>query len=100
MRDGQLLEEQNIAKMQVEMSLSCSLLLTSVCSRHIPTIVVQGRYDVVCTVCFSLLLHASFLVLIDPDQGDDCLGTQNGLGSQALDIIQVKHCSRCGTLVA
>lgn len=35
MRDGQLLEKQEIDKI-----------------RHIPTIVIQGRYDVVCPVSF------------------------------------------------
>lgn len=75
--------------MQVELFVSCSLLLMYVCSRHIPTIVVQGRYDVVCPVYSFLLLHASLLVLIDSDLGDNCLGTQDSLGSEALDIVQV-----------
>ncbi|KAH0833214.1 prolyl aminopeptidase serine peptidase [Lanmaoa asiatica] len=60
MRDGQLLEEQSIAKMQVELSVSCPLLLTCICSRHIPTIVVQGRYDVVCPVTTAWALKRAW----------------------------------------
>ncbi|KAG6329767.1 hypothetical protein ID866_9321 [Astraeus odoratus] len=62
MRDGQLLEEQSIAKI-----------------RHIPTIVVQGRYDVVCpaTTAWALksawetsgAVHAPFKFYIVPDAG-------------------------------
>lgn len=51
MRDGQLLEKQEIDKMYVHFPprpLSPSQL--SFVSRHIPTIIVQGRYDVVCPV--------------------------------------------------
>ncbi|KAJ8588471.1 hypothetical protein M405DRAFT_819711 [Rhizopogon salebrosus TDB-379] len=51
MRDGQLLDKQEIDKMYVHFtSVLCPFFLT-VTSRHIPTIVVQGRYDVVCPVC-------------------------------------------------
>lgn len=72
MRDGQLLEEQSIDKMQVGPSASRSLLLIYVCSRQIPTIVVQGRYDVICPVCFVLLRHTCSDRL---RPGNDCLGT-------------------------
>ncbi|KAF8839616.1 prolyl aminopeptidase serine peptidase [Paxillus ammoniavirescens] len=43
MRDGQLLEEQSIAKI-----------------RHIPTIVVQGRYDVVCPAATAWALKTAW----------------------------------------
>jgi hypothetical protein len=50
MRDGQLLDKQEIDKMYVHLtSVLCPCFLT-ITSRHIPTIVVQGRYDVVCPV--------------------------------------------------
>jgi proline iminopeptidase len=61
MRDGQLLEEQSIAKI-----------------RHIPTIVVQGRYDVVCPATTAWALKTaweakepwrSFKLNIVPDAG-------------------------------
>jgi len=60
MRDGQLLDEQGIAKI-----------------RHIPTIVVQGRYDVICTATTAWALKAvweakpskSFKFNIVPDAG-------------------------------
>lgn len=55
MRDGQLLEEQEIDKI-----------------RHIPTIVVQGRYDVVCPTTTAYTLKKVFPELtlqIVPDAG-------------------------------
>lgn len=59
MRDGQLLEKQEIDKMYDCVILHILIpLLTCTCpsfSRHIPTIVVQGRYDVVCPVRIYLI---------------------------------------------
>ncbi|KAG6877809.1 hypothetical protein C0993_003783 [Termitomyces sp. T159_Od127] len=55
MRDGQLLEKQGIDKI-----------------RHIPTIVVQGRYDVVCPATTAYTLKKVFPELelhIVPDAG-------------------------------
>ncbi|KAF8635173.1 hypothetical protein AX15_000508 [Amanita polypyramis BW_CC] len=43
MRDGQLLEQQSIDKI-----------------RHIPTIIIQGRYDVVCPATTAYALHKAF----------------------------------------
>lgn len=57
MRDGQLLEKQSIDKMCADHvpvlfpSLLEPHLYISSSSRHIPTVVIQGRYDVVCPVC-------------------------------------------------
>ena len=51
MREGQLLESQEIDKMYVYLHTSFMTFFTVVYfRRHIPTIVVQGRYDVVCPV--------------------------------------------------
>lgn len=56
MRDGQLLEKQEIDKMYVHFTRVLLSLLT-IGSRHIPTVVVQGRYDVICPVCRFLSLQ-------------------------------------------
>ena len=63
MRDGQLLDKQEIDKMYAFFSLvqaTCiegahSSRLVS-CSRHIPCVIVQGRYDVICpaTTAYAL----------------------------------------------
>ena len=51
MREGQLLEPQEIDKMYVYLHNVFIYLFPIVyLRRHIPTIVVQGRYDVVCPV--------------------------------------------------
>jgi len=50
MREGQLLEKQSIDKMYAFTFIQLSMRLTSDSSRHIPCIVIQGRYDVVCPV--------------------------------------------------
>jgi anion-transporting ArsA/GET3 family ATPase len=50
MRQGQLLEKQSIDKMYADTLTICPDITNVVCSRHIPTVVVQGRYDVVCPV--------------------------------------------------
>ncbi|KAG2362579.1 proline iminopeptidase [Suillus spraguei] len=64
MRDGQLLEKQEIDKI-----------------RHIPTIVVQGRYDVVCPVCRYLC--------------DYCMGMKRAWPEITLHIIpDAGHSSR------
>jgi len=55
MRDGQLLEQQSIDKIQ-----------------HIPTIIVQGRYDVICPATTAYALKKAFPKLtlhIVPDAG-------------------------------
>lgn len=58
MRDGQLLEKQEIDKMYVLSFLgACRADETRCYSRHIPTIVVQGRYDCVCPVCARAALQ-------------------------------------------
>ena len=55
MREGQLLEPQEIDKMYVSPLVPSYLnKFRDVLSRHIPTVVVQGRYDVVCPVRPSL----------------------------------------------
>ena len=52
MRDGQLLETQSIDKMYV-LSASPGIPTTNDwISRHIPCVIVQGRYDVVCPVSY------------------------------------------------
>lgn len=55
MRDGQLLEKEQIDKMYALniIHMIRGLLANLVHSRHIPTVVVQGRYDVVCPVRLS-----------------------------------------------
>ena len=52
MRDGQLLEKQEIDKMCVQFisDYGDPSYLALMSSRHIPTVVIQGRYDVVCPV--------------------------------------------------
>lgn len=51
----------------------------SPCSRHIPTVIVQGRYDVVCPVS---LLFSSFLFLPLTNRfdckGNDCICSEEG----------------------
>ena len=62
MRDGQLLEKEQIDKMYALniIHMIRGLLANLVHSRHIPTVVVQGRYDVVCPVRLS---HPPWLAL-------------------------------------
>ena len=62
MRDGQLLEKEQIDKMYALniIHMIRGLLANLVHSRHIPTVVVQGRYDVVCPV---RLFHPDWLTL-------------------------------------
>ena len=56
MRDGQLLESQEIDKMWVYKYLDTRKFNHCLFSRHIPTVIVQGRYDVVCPVsCYPPL---------------------------------------------
>lgn len=63
MRQGQLLEKQSIDKMQV-LCIAFKDILIPFCSRHLPCVVVQGRYDVVCPVSPALSIsdqHNYFL---------------------------------------
>ena len=64
MRDGQLLEKEQIDKMYALniIHMIRGLHANLVHSRHIPTVVVQGRYDVVCPVRLS---HPPWLTLIN-----------------------------------
>ena len=64
MRDGQLLEKQEIDKMFVIIVRVTYVLLSlsHVFSRHIPAIVVQGRYDVVCPVRILYQMFYSHLI--------------------------------------
>jgi proline iminopeptidase len=82
-RDGQLLEEQSIAKI-----------------RHIPTIVVQGRYDVVCPATTAWALKTvweakpskSFTLNIVPDAGHSSRETGNEeLLIKATDEVVAKY---------
>ena len=63
MRDGQLLDKQEIDKMYAIFSLVQSTCIDGAhlprlvsCSRHIPCVIVQGRYDVICpaTTAYAL----------------------------------------------
>ena len=58
MRDGQLLDKQEIDKMwgQLDASVLHGRSRHSFHSRHIPCVVVQGRYDVICpaTTAYAL----------------------------------------------
>ncbi|KAG8740181.1 hypothetical protein FRC10_004620 [Ceratobasidium sp. 414] len=68
MREGQLLEKQSIDKILV------IILITALThySRHIPTIVVQGRYDVVCPTTTAWALKRTWSEIdlkIVPDAG-------------------------------
>ena len=60
MREGQLLEVQEIDKMYVYFLTSFINLFFSIVylRRHIPTIVVQGRYDVICPVRVKKILYS------------------------------------------
>ncbi|TFK40423.1 proline iminopeptidase [Crucibulum laeve] len=69
MRDGQLLEKQEIDKI-----------------RHIPTVVVQGRYDVVCPATTAYALKKVFSELelhIVPDAGHS--SRENGIAKLLVD---------------
>ena len=59
MREGQLLESQEIDKMYVYLHIVYNIFSIVCFRRHIPTIVVQGRYDVVCPVRVkkSMFMH-------------------------------------------
>lgn len=62
MRDGQLLDKQEIDKMWVTpCSYARRCLTLSSYSRHIPCVVVQGRYDVICPVSSGSSAGSSLL---------------------------------------
>ena len=96
MRDGQLLDSQEIDKMCVRARFKKSLTEPPR-SRHIPTIVVQGRYDVVCPVSPKSplpFLRLSPLSVMLPS-ADNCMGIEEGV---ARDYSAPR--SRCGSFLS